>query len=99
MLSATLTRSTSTFAFPCERPLLVHHVARICGISCRTVRWAAAQGLLKGFKDPRTPKIWRFWRHDVNAFLERRAQELRARTASAGFQVRRESDEESTTIC
>jgi hypothetical protein len=99
MLSATLTRSSITSAYSSERPLLVHHVARICGISRRTVRWAAAQGLLKGFKDPRTPKIWRFWRQDVNAFLERRAQELSARTASAGFQVRLESDEESTTIC
>jgi hypothetical protein len=53
-----------------EKPLLVHHVARICGIARRTVRWAAGRGLLKGFKDPRTPKIWRFWRYDVSAFLE-----------------------------
>lgn len=27
-----------------DRPLLVHHVARICGISPRTVRWAAQRG-------------------------------------------------------
>jgi hypothetical protein len=55
-----------------ERPLLVHHVARMCGIARRTVRWAASEGLLKGFKDPEKPKIWRFWRHEVMAFLERR---------------------------
>ena len=80
MLSASLRRSNTASAYGRERPLLVHHVARICGLSCRTVRWAASQGLLKGFKDPGTPKIWRFWRREVNAFLEQRAQEFRART-------------------
>ena len=70
-------RSTShqvyqtSIALP-ERPLLVHHVARICGLASRTVRWNASQGFLRGFKDLRTPKIWRFWRHDVLVFLEQR---------------------------
>jgi hypothetical protein len=55
-----------------ERPLLVHHVARICGIARRTVRWAARNGLLKGFKLPATPKIWRFLRQDVMDFKNKR---------------------------
>lgn len=75
MLSAALSRPSITRVYGFETPLLVHHVARICGISRRTVRWAAGQGLLKGFKDPRTPKIWKFWRRDVDAFRERRAQD------------------------
>jgi hypothetical protein len=73
MLPANSRESYSQSSFRAgDRPLLVHHVARICGISCRTVRWAAVQGLLVGFKDPRTPKIWRFWRTEVMAFIERR---------------------------
>ncbi len=79
MPSAALSRLHTPSTYAWERPLLVHHVARICGISRRTVRWAAAQGLLKGFKEPGTPKIWRFWRRDVNTFLEKRAQEREAR--------------------
>src|SRR5262245_47731040 len=56
-----------------EQPLLVHHVARICAVSRRTVRWAASKGILKGFKDPTTPKIWRFRRSDVYAYRALRA--------------------------
>lgn len=55
-----------------ERKLFVHHVARLCGISPRTVRWLASKGTLKGFKDPDTPKLWRFWWSDVVAYLQRR---------------------------
>jgi hypothetical protein len=62
-----------------DRPLLVHHVARICGIARRTVRWAAAIGVLKGFRDPATPKIWRFFRKEVIEFKERRDAARRAR--------------------
>jgi len=62
-----------------KRPLLVHHVARICGIARRTVRWAAAKGLLKGFRSPATPKIWRFLRPDVTDFKNRRDVARRTR--------------------
>ena len=55
-------------------PLLAHHVAALGGISRRTVRWAAQRGLLRGFKSPSTPKIWRFHRHDVEAYLRRKEQ-------------------------
>ena len=51
-----------------DKPLLVHHVVRLCGIPARTVRWSAQHKILKGFKDPGTPKIWRFERADVEAF-------------------------------
>jgi hypothetical protein len=54
------------------RLLLVHHVARMCGISRRTVRWHAQRGDLQAFKDPSTPKLWRFLRHDVEDFKARR---------------------------
>jgi hypothetical protein len=60
-----------------DRPLLVHHVARICHISKRAVRWAAQHGHLKGFKDPSTPKIWRFRRDDVIAYLKKRRNRRR----------------------
>lgn len=56
-----------------ETPLRVHHVAQSCGVARRTVRWAAARGHLHGFKDPKSPKIWRFWRRDVLAYLEWRS--------------------------
>ena len=55
-----------------DKSLLVHHVARICGISRRTVRWAAVKGVLKGFKRPDTPKLWRFRRSDVIEFMAER---------------------------
>lgn len=55
-----------------ERPLLVHHVARLLRLSPRMVRHLAANGILKGFRRPDTPKIWRFWNSDVEQFLARR---------------------------
>jgi excisionase family DNA binding protein len=55
-----------------DRPLLVHHAARALGVSTRTVRWMAENKILEGFKDPRTPKLWRFRREDVEAFRARR---------------------------
>jgi len=55
-----------------RRPLLVHHVARLCGIAPRTVRWNARCGRLRGFKEPNTPKIWRFLPQDVEEFNSRR---------------------------
>jgi hypothetical protein len=58
---------------PAQKPLLVHHVARMCNISRRAVRWAAQRGFLRGFKDPITPKIWRFRHSDVLDFIARRS--------------------------
>lgn len=55
-----------------DRPLLAHTVARITGLSRRSVRWNAERGFLKGFKDPDTPKLWRFRRADVQQFMLRR---------------------------
>jgi len=72
MLYPELSRARARSFSRADRPLLVHHVAQMCGISRRTVRWAASQGFLKGFRDPRTPKIWRFWRQDVLAFMAKR---------------------------
>jgi excisionase family DNA binding protein len=45
------------------RPLLVHHVARRLGISCRTVRHLAKTGKLPGFRAGK--KIWLFLPADV----------------------------------
>lgn len=39
--------------FSGERALLVHHVARRLGVSGRTVRWWAQNGLIKAFKEAR----------------------------------------------
>jgi excisionase family DNA binding protein len=55
-----------------DKPLLVHHVADRLGVSRRTVRWWADNGILEGFKDPRTPKPWRFKREVVEAFRVQR---------------------------
>jgi len=46
-----------------ERALLVHHVAKRLGVSCRTVRYWAATGRLRAHKDG--PKIWKFTLADV----------------------------------
>jgi hypothetical protein len=63
----------STQFFPNQnKPLLVHHVARMLGVSRRTVRWWADNEILEGFKDPSTPKIWRFKREVVEAFKAQR---------------------------
>ena len=54
---------------PCgERSLLVHNVALLLGVSRRTVRYHAAHGMLAGFKRQDTPKLWRFWRSDVERY-------------------------------
>jgi hypothetical protein len=58
--------------FATERPLLVNNVARITGLCESAVRWNARHGFLKGFRDPNTPKIWRFYRRDVESFLKSR---------------------------
>jgi hypothetical protein len=63
-----------------DRPLLVHHVARLCELSERMVRYAAAHGQLCGFHDPGTPKIWRFLRQDVEDFRQRRRNRSWRRT-------------------
>jgi len=55
-----------------DRPLSVHHVARILGISRRTVRHLAQNEILKGDKGPPTPKLWRFRRLDVETFKAQR---------------------------
>lgn len=53
-----------------DRPLLVHHVAKIIGRSCRQVRHLALYGDLEGFKLGR--KIWGFHRAAVDAYLASR---------------------------
>ena|ERR1700733_14297844 len=53
-----------------DRPLFVHHVAIRLSISRRTVRHWAKTGKIKAFKDRKTPKLWRFRKHDVDEFVE-----------------------------
>jgi len=61
-----------------DRPLLVHTISETYGIPKSTIRWNARRGFLKAFHYPDTPKIWRFWRRDVEAFIAaRRAYVLR----------------------
>jgi Helix-turn-helix domain len=55
-----------------ERPLLVHHVAKRCGLSDRMVRYLAATEQIRAFRYIDTPKIWRFWKRDVDDYVERR---------------------------
>lgn len=52
-----------------KRLLRVHHVAKLCGVSPRTVRSWAESGLLSGHK--RGPKLWFFPEEDVQTFLTR----------------------------
>jgi hypothetical protein len=59
-----------------ERPLLVHHVAQRLRISLSAVRWNARRGYLQGFRDPHTPKLWRFLPLAVEAFRERKSHVL-----------------------
>jgi hypothetical protein len=53
-----------------ERPLLVHHVAKIVRRARRTVRHLAQTGQLHGFKLGDGGKIWGFRRAEVERFLE-----------------------------
>jgi hypothetical protein len=50
-----------------ERPLLVHHVARLAGRSPRTIRHLAQMDELHGFRLGK--KIWGFRRSEVERFL------------------------------
>jgi Helix-turn-helix domain len=52
-----------------ERPLLVHHVARLIRRKRRTVRHLAQTGRLHGFKLGVGRKIWAFRRSEVERFL------------------------------
>lgn len=52
-----------------ERPLLVHHVARLIRRERRTVRHLAQTGRLHGFKLGVGGKIWAFRRSEVERFL------------------------------
>ena len=61
-----------------DRPLLVHHVARMCGLSKRMIRYAAGRGQLRSFRDPNVPKLWLFHRKDVEEFLQRRGEAMPA---------------------
>jgi hypothetical protein len=64
-------------ALPLRQVIYSHHVARICGLSTRMVRYAAESGELRGYRDPLQPRAWRFFRHDVEQFLARRAAKCR----------------------
>ena len=60
MVSSTLTKRNSGDL------LLVHHVARLLGVPCRTVRHWAATGRLPAMRAGR--RAWNFRRGDVVAF-------------------------------
>lgn len=53
-----------------ERPLLVHHVAKLTGCACRTIRHLAQTDELHGFKLGK--KIWGFGRAEVERFRRSR---------------------------
>ena len=59
-----------------NRTLLVNNVARLTGMSKTAIRWNVHKGRLKAFKDPSRPKIWLFYRSDVDAFIMRRGHVL-----------------------
>jgi len=52
-----------------ERPLLVNNVVRLTDMCASAIRWHARRGSLRGFRNPDTPKIWRFRRSDVEVFI------------------------------
>jgi hypothetical protein len=58
---------------PLRQVLYSNHVAKMWGKSTRMVCYAAEFGELRGYRDPRQPRAWRFFRHDVEEFLARRA--------------------------
>lgn len=47
--------------------LRVHHVSSILGLPCRTVRYLAAKGRLRGYKTG--PRTWAFQGQDVAEYL------------------------------
>ena len=55
-----------------DRPLLVHHVAKRCGLSGRMVRYLASAGQIPGFRNDSEPKIWRFRKADVDLYIQQR---------------------------
>jgi excisionase family DNA binding protein len=55
-----------------EHMLGAAHVAKMLGISARTVRYLASIGELPGSK---VGRAWRFWRIEILAYIERRRGE------------------------
>ena len=53
-------------------PLRVYHVSKLTGLSPSAVQWNAREGNLKYFRDPLTPKFYRFQIVDVLEFVARR---------------------------
>jgi hypothetical protein len=78
MLPAIQPVSITAQALVPERSLLVHHVAAMTSLSKEAIRWNARHGLLNGFHQADAPKIWRFWRRDVEAFIAWRNHVLQA---------------------
>jgi excisionase family DNA binding protein len=67
-----MTPSTTSSSAATDRPLLVHHVAKLLGVKCRSVRHWAATGQIAALKSG--PRIWTFQRADVTAFAAVRAR-------------------------
>lgn len=49
--------------------LRVHQVASILGLSCRTVRYLALRGKLRGYKTG--PRLWAFHGCDVEEYVKK----------------------------
>lgn len=70
-----------------RRPIFAWQAAKICDISDRAIRAAAEAGRLHGFKLSDTPKLWRFWRSDVESYRDQRAHSRRWRPPSRNQQL------------
>jgi hypothetical protein len=69
--------SQPAVGYHCARPIFVWQAAKICHISERAIRAAATAGRLRGFKRPDTPKLWRFWRSDVEQYCYEQSRRVR----------------------
>ena len=59
-------------------PVGTSWIAEQFNISPSTIKYHAAIGYLRGFKEAQTPKLWKFWVEDVLAYIARRNYVLRA---------------------
>jgi len=62
---------------PHRQAMYTWQAAKVCGLSERSIRAAASSGRLRGFRLPDTPKLWRFWRDDVEIYNLDRSVKVR----------------------
>jgi len=59
-------------------PVTTSWIVRNFEIPPSTIKFHASSGYLPGFREAKTPKLWKFWLKDVKAYVARRKHVLPA---------------------